>query len=91
MLNANVANFLLSHPELKPEHWEKHEHIYISFWGTVYATTAEVLMKKQEYSGFSKEIYLVVPVLNLKKWKIGYWTVDNGWGGSTIALLRWDY
>lgn len=39
VLNANVLDYLLAHPELIPEEWKKDEKgntRYIFFWGTIY-------------------------------------------------------
>ena len=33
VLNANVLGYLLAHPELIPEEWEKYR---VFFWGTIY-------------------------------------------------------
>jgi len=34
VLNANVLDYLLAHPELIPEDWKEGEYIF--FWGTIY-------------------------------------------------------
>lgn len=39
VLNANVLDYLLAHPELIPDEWKKNENgntRYIFFWGTIY-------------------------------------------------------
>lgn len=40
VLNANVLDYLLAHPELIPEEW-KGEHIF--FWGTIYRNSVDYL------------------------------------------------
>ena len=37
VLNANVLDYLLKHPELIPEEWKKQ---YTFFWGTIYRSSA---------------------------------------------------
>jgi len=78
VLNANVLDYLLAHPDLIPEEWKKDEQgntRYIFFWGTVYRRS----------SG-----YLCVRCLC---WSDGRWFwggswLDDGWSSRDPAALR---
>lgn len=66
ILNANILDYLLAHPELIPEDWKKDEKgntRYIFFWGTIY-----------RYSGGD----LCVRCLY---WGDGAWNWGHGWLG----------
>ena len=77
VLNANVLDYLLAHPELIPEEWKKDEKDntrYIYFWGTIY-----------RYSSG----YLCVRCLC---WSGGSWDwndhwLDGGWFGNNPAAV----
>lgn len=39
LLNSNILDYIIDHPELFPEHWKKDENgetRYIFFWGTIF-------------------------------------------------------
>jgi hypothetical protein len=66
VLNANVLDYLLAHPDLIPEDWKKDERgntRYIFFWGTIYRTGGSLYVR-----------YLY--------WDGGAWIWDNDWLGS---------
>ena len=52
VLNANVLDYLLAHPELIPEDWKRDEKgntRYIFFWGTIYRSSDGSLFVRYLY------------------------------------------
>lgn len=78
VLNANVLDYLLAHPELIPEAWKEKTNgntTYIFFWGTVYRDSDGSLC------------------VRCLSWHDGGWRWDDGWlgggfHGSDPAALR---
>jgi hypothetical protein len=77
VLNANVLDYLLAHPDLIPEDWKKDERgntRYIFFWGTIYRTGGGLGVR-------------------CLSWHDGAWDWGNGWldgdwgGGDPSAVL----
>ncbi|MEK9170839.1 MAG: hypothetical protein AAB789_00795 [Patescibacteria group bacterium] len=78
VLNANVLDHLLTHPESFPEDWKKDEKgdiLYIFFWGTTYLNS---------YGA---------PCIRFLYWSNGslgwdcQWLI-NGWDGKYPAAIR---
>jgi len=71
VLNANVLDYLLDHPELIPEEWKGKA---IFFWGTVY-----------RYSGGS--LYVRCLYWGGSQWRWDYdWLVDDWFDDRPVAL-----
>jgi hypothetical protein len=67
VLNANVLDYLLAHPELIPESWKKDENgnaRFIYFWGTIYRDSGDRLCVRCLY------------------WGVGRWDWDRSWLGA---------
>lgn len=78
VLNANVLDYLLAHPNLIPEEWKKDEKNrtrYIFFWGTIYRSSYGCLYVRCLY-------------WNDGRW---HWSDDwlvRGWDVNDPAALR---
>lgn len=78
VLNANVLDYLLVHPELIPEDWKKNEQgeiRYIFFWGTIYRVSRGSLYVRCLY--FCDD-----------KWSWHFHWLDYEWLGNHPAALR---
>lgn len=75
VLNANVLDYLLAHPDLIPEDW-KGKRVY--FWGTIY-----------QVEGFGRHVrYLTFDEKETNKWR-WYWDrPENRKDGDWPAALR---
>lgn len=77
VLNANVLDYLLAHPELIPEDWKKDEQgktRYVFFWGTIYRYSSGYLCVRSLYWGGGSW-----------GWS-GRW-LDGGWRGVDPAAV----
>ncbi|MDP2593848.1 MAG: hypothetical protein Q8P36_00705 [bacterium] len=72
VLNANVLDYLLAHPELIPEEWKGK---YVFFWGTIY-----------RYSGGNLFVRYLYWLGGRWDWS-DYW-LDLDWGVNHPAALR---
>lgn len=72
VLNANVLDYLLAHPNLIPEEWKGK---YVFFWGTIYRYSA----------GDSYVRYLCFGGC---RWHWSYGWLGSGWGGGSPTALR---
>lgn len=73
ILNANVLDYLLAHPELIPESWENRQIVF--FWGTVYRNSDGGLCVRCLYwRGDS--------------WDWGRDWLDRDWEDGSPAVLR---
>ena len=72
VLNANVLDYLLAHPELIPEDWKGK---YVFFWGTVYRDSDGNLCVRF--------LYWIVG-----RWSWGNGWLDDGWYGDYPAALH---
>ena len=71
VLNANVLDYLLKHPELIPEEWKKQ---YTFFWGTIYRNSAGNLCVRYLYwGGWS--------------WRWGYGWLGSDWRVSHPSVV----
>ncbi len=78
VLNANVLDYLLAHPELIPEGWKKDEKgntRYIFFWGTIY--------RGSDGSLFVRYLYF-----RDGRWGWNCRWLDIGWHDNFPAALR---
>ena len=76
ILNANVLDYLLAHPELIPEDWkedEKGDTRFIFFWGTIYRNSRGGLYVRFLYWGDGS-------------WYWGFYWLDNDWDGVDPAV-----
>jgi hypothetical protein len=71
VMNANVLDYLLAHPELIPEEWKGK---YIFFWGTIYYDSAHILFVR--CLGW-----------NGSEWYWGYRWINNYAGSDSPAAL----
>jgi hypothetical protein len=71
VLNANVLDYLLAHPELIPESW-KGKNVY--FWGTIYRSPGTYLYVRNLYWDDGR-------------WRWSYDQLVNGWLGSRPAAV----
>jgi len=71
VLNANVLDYLLAHPELIPEDWKDKA---VFFWGTIYRDSDGRLCVR----------YLI---WDDGRWNRRYHWLDNGWNASSPAAL----
>jgi len=77
ILNANVLDYLLAHPQLIPEEWKKDSsgnRRYTFFWGTIYRSSADDLCVRCLYFGGGE-------------WRWCCIWLDDDWGGSFPAVL----
>jgi hypothetical protein len=77
VLNANVLDYLLKHPELIPDDWKKDENgntRYIFFWGTIYRSSDGLLYVRYLCWGGGRW-----------GWDAGW--LDCGWGSSNPAAV----
>ncbi|MFA4880707.1 MAG: hypothetical protein WC650_03740 [Candidatus Doudnabacteria bacterium] len=77
VLNANVLDYLLTHPHLIPEEWKKDDNgniLYIFFWGTIYRYSDGDLCVRCLYF-FGGE------------WSWRYRWLGRGWGDDHPAAL----
>jgi hypothetical protein len=72
VLNANVLDYLLKHPELIPEEWKNQ---YIFFWGTIYRGSGGSLCVR--YLGWRGD-----------RWSWGCHWLGSGWNSTNPAVLR---
>ena len=72
VLNANVLDYLLAHPELIPEEWKGK---YIFFWGTI-------------YRGSDDYLYVRYLCWFGGRWNWGNHWLGRGWDGYDPAALR---
>jgi hypothetical protein len=78
VLNANLLDYLLAHPELIPEDWKKDENgntRYIFFWGTVYRNRVGNL--------FVRYLYWLGD-----RWDWSYRWLGSDWSGRSPVALR---
>lgn len=78
VLNANVLDYLLAHPEIIPENWKKDEKgrtRYIFFWGTIYRDADGDLCVRHLFwlDG---------------RWHRDYFWLSGAWGVGNPAALR---
>ena len=73
VLNANVLDYLIVHPELIPDEWKGK---YVFFWGTIY----------RDRDGGLYVRYL--DWLGGGRWFWGYGWLDNGWRPGFLAMVR---
>ena len=72
VLNANVLDYLLAHPELIPEEWRGK---YVFFWGTIYRSSrGNLCVRCLCFSGGG--------------WRSNYDWLGGRWCGSNPAALR---
>jgi len=71
VINVNVLDYLLAHPELIPEEWNGK---YIFFWGTIYRNA----------NGYLSVRYLY---WNGSEWSWYYHWLDNGFNSDNPAAL----
>ena len=71
VLNANVLDYLLAHPELIPESWKDK---YVYFWGTIYCSSGGGL-------------YVRCLCWGDGRWDWDYRWLDRAWGGGIPAAL----
>jgi hypothetical protein len=71
LLNANVLDWLLAHPEEIPESWRGKE---VFFWGTIYRRSSGYLCVRYLYWGGSR-------------WYWSYFWLDSRWNGSNPAAV----
>lgn len=77
ILNANVLDYLLAHPELIPDSWKKDENgntRFIYFWGTI-------------YSGSFGSPYVRCLCWSGNRWGWGYGWLGDDWSSSGPAVL----
>lgn len=77
VLNAKVLDYLLAHPEIIPEEWEKDNNgniRYIFFWGTVYRSSGGRLVVRCLYWSDGEWIWY-------------YYWLGYGWHGDSPAAL----
>ena len=72
VLNANVLDYLLAHPNLIPEAWKGKK---VFFWGTIYLGTYGLLTVRS-----------LVFCDNL--WRPDYYWINFGWFGNYFAAIR---
>ena len=72
VLNANVLDHLLAHPETIPEEWKGE---YIFFWGTISRSSGGSLCVRYLY-------------WRGVRWDSDYYGLDYGWSGDSPAALR---
>jgi hypothetical protein len=70
VLNANVCDYLLAHPELIPEEW-KGKHIF--FWGTI-------------YRGSDGDLYVRYLYWCGSQWHWDYYWLGDDWSSDNPAL-----
>lgn len=71
VLNANVLDYLLAHPELIPEKWKGK---VIFFWGTIYRTSSgRLCVRGLRWNG--------------SEWRRNYDWLDDGFGSNRPAAL----
>jgi hypothetical protein len=73
VLNANVLDYLLAHPELIPENW-KGKHVF--FWGTIYSYYGHALVRYLYWHG------------SAWKWGYRMLENDYGWHRNSLALMH---
>lgn len=71
VMNANVLDYLLAHPELIPEEWKGK---YIFFWGTI-------------YRGSDGNLYVRCLGWDGSKWGWGYCWLGDGFNSNNPAAL----
>lgn len=70
VLNANVLDYLLAHPELIPEEWKRKQ---VFFWGTIYRTSAgHLFVRHLEYDG--------------ERWSWGCGWLGGTWSDGVAAI-----
>ena len=72
VLNANVLDYLLAHPDLIPEDWKGK---YVFFWGTIYRSSGGGLFVRCLFWGGGR-------------WGWNCDWLDRGFGGDDPAALR---
>ena len=71
VMNANVLDYLLAHPELIPEEWKGE---YIFFWGTIYRSSdGDLYVRYLDWFG--------------SKWNWDYDWLDNDFNSGNPAAL----
>ena len=78
VLNANVLDYLLAHPELIPDEWKKDTNgntRYIFFWGTIYGDS----------DGHLRRVRCLYWLDGRWRWN-DFW-LDDGWGTDSPAAL----
>ncbi len=79
VLNANVLDYLLAHPELIPEEWKKDEcgnNRYIFFWGTIYhSDDGDLFVRCLSWYG------------GAWKWRWDSYWLDDDWSGRDPAAV----
>jgi len=71
VMNANILDYLLAHPELIPEEWKGK---YIFFWGTIYRSSGGILsVRYLRWDG--------------SEWGWYYYWLDNDFGSAGPAAL----
>jgi len=70
VLNANVLDYLLAHPELIPEEWKGK---IVFFWGTIYRDLDDNLYVRYLYWGGDC-------------WGCDYYWLEDDWDGSSPAV-----
>ncbi len=77
VLNANVLDYLLAHPQLIPEEWKKDDNgkiRFIFFWGTIYCHS-------------DGGLYVRCLYFDDGEWYWNDYWLDGGWDGRVPAAL----